>query len=119
MNSNVVMGILRALVPGLVAYAAGRGWISAGEAGEISAAIITLGAAAWSATTNTDAAHLSTVAALPGVAAVVVKISASDGTAAAAADPTQPKVISAVNVTDRKSTRLNSSHLGISYAVFC
>src|ERR1035438_1884236 len=24
-----------------------------------------------------------------------------------------------VNVTDRKSTRLNSSHLGISYAVFC
>src|SRR5437899_2061609 len=24
-----------------------------------------------------------------------------------------------VNATDRKSTRLNSSHLGISYAVFC
>src|ERR1035441_10854264 len=24
-----------------------------------------------------------------------------------------------VSVTDRKSTRLNSSHLGISYAVFC
>src|ERR1039458_100231 len=23
------------------------------------------------------------------------------------------------NITDRKSTRLNSSHLGISYAVFC
>ena len=99
MNSNVVMGILRALVPGLVAYAAGQGWISAGEAGEISAAIITLGAAAWSATTNTDAAHISTVATLPGVAAVVVKLSAFDGTAAPAADPTQPKVVSAVNVT--------------------
>src|SRR5258705_1267799 len=26
---------------------------------------------------------------------------------------------SATNRTDRKSTRLNSSHLGISYAVFC
>src|ERR1039458_8148114 len=25
----------------------------------------------------------------------------------------------AINITDRKSTRLNSSHLGISYAVFC
>src|SRR5437899_9855343 len=25
----------------------------------------------------------------------------------------------AYNITDRKSTRLNSSHLGISYAVFC
>src|SRR5262245_62854668 len=24
-----------------------------------------------------------------------------------------------VDITDRKSTRLNSSHLGISYAVFC
>src|ERR1035438_9610218 len=27
--------------------------------------------------------------------------------------------VGAVNVLDRKSTRLNSSHLGISYAVFC
>src|ERR1039458_10619058 len=27
--------------------------------------------------------------------------------------------ISAFAITDRKSTRLNSSHLGISYAVFC
>ena len=26
---------------------------------------------------------------------------------------------SGVDITDRKSTRLNSSHLGISYAVFC
>src|ERR1035441_10985776 len=28
-------------------------------------------------------------------------------------------VMSWIGVTDRKSTRLNSSHLGISYAVFC
>src|SRR5690625_6421934 len=28
-------------------------------------------------------------------------------------------VLVAVNVTDRKSTRLNSSHVAISYAVFC
>src|SRR5947199_4995888 len=28
-------------------------------------------------------------------------------------------IVAAVGVTDRKSTRLNSSHLGISYAVFC
>ena len=95
MNASVVMGILRAVVPGLVAYAAGRGWISAGEAGEISAAIITLGMAAWSATTNTDAAHVATVAALPGIQQIVVKTSADDGVAAAAADPTQPKVVNA------------------------
>src|ERR1035441_10778839 len=29
------------------------------------------------------------------------------------------RVLSAVALGDRKSTRLNSSHLGISYAVFC
>src|SRR5262245_64011077 len=28
-------------------------------------------------------------------------------------------IIAAIKDTDRKSTRLNSSHLGISYAVFC
>src|ERR1039458_10675218 len=29
------------------------------------------------------------------------------------------RTIEPQNITDRKSTRLNSSHLGISYAVFC
>ena len=99
MNSNVVMGILRALVPGLVAYAAGRGWISASSAGEIGAAIITLGAAAWSASTNTDAASVATVAAIPSIAKILVKSSATDGVAAAVADPSQPKVVSAVSST--------------------
>src|ERR1039458_10547595 len=35
--------------------------------------------------------------------------------------PTKPEVGSCTSLpkTDRKSTRLNSSHLGISYAVFC
>ena len=99
MNSNVVMGILRALVPGLVAYAAGRGWISASSAGEIGAAIITLGAAAWSASTNTDAASVATVAAIPSIAKILVKPSATDGVAAAVADPAQPKVVSATSST--------------------
>src|ERR1035441_8321509 len=31
----------------------------------------------------------------------------------------QPAVVLAQILPDRKSTRLNSSHLGISYAVFC
>src|SRR5437899_8570252 len=30
-----------------------------------------------------------------------------------------PAVVSTTLIIDRKSTRLNSSHLGISYAVFC
>ena len=103
MNSNVVMGILRALVPGLVAYAAGRGWISTGEAGEISAAIITLGAAAWSASTNTDLAKIASVTSMPDVSKIVVKANAVDGAATAAADPSQPKVVSASGSTKATS----------------
>src|SRR5262245_11413021 len=34
-------------------------------------------------------------------------------------DQTEPAVKTAQSDRDRKSTRLNSSHLGISYAVFC
>src|SRR5205814_9470452 len=35
------------------------------------------------------------------------------------ADVQRPVVVPALVGQDRKSTRLNSSHLGISYAVFC
>src|SRR5947199_2333664 len=37
----------------------------------------------------------------------------------AARDSKKPKAIANWILKDRKSTRLNSSHLGISYAVFC
>src|SRR5690242_21772412 len=33
--------------------------------------------------------------------------------------PYRPKVVIAAGFADRKSTRLNSSHMSISYAVFC
>src|ERR1035441_10595343 len=47
-----------------------------------------------------------------------------DNSSAFRRDPDVPLVVSEVNPhalarQDRKSTRLNSSHLGISYAVFC
>ena len=104
MNSNVIMGILRELVPGIVAYAAGRGWISAGEAGEISAAIITLGSAAWSATTNTQAAAIVAVTDMKDVAKVVPRVNADPDSAVAiaAADKAQPKVGPSATIT--KST---------------
>src|SRR5436853_1742294 len=47
----------------------------------------------------------------------------SDTPHCAGRDPAHPGTASAVTCSraleDRKSTRLNSSHLGISYAVFC
>src|SRR5437868_15363297 len=36
-----------------------------------------------------------------------------------ARDPTRPRLPPAPGDADRKSTRLNSSHVSISYAVFC
>src|SRR5258705_8161429 len=39
--------------------------------------------------------------------------------AAVAAKPLRRQLHDAFHAQDRKSTRLNSSHLGISYAVFC
>src|SRR5262245_64127979 len=38
---------------------------------------------------------------------------------AAVGDEKKLKELQGLSITDRKSTRLNSSHLGISYAVFC
>ena len=106
MNSNVVMGILRALIPGLVAYAAGRGWISASSAGEIGAAIITLGSAAWSASTNTQAASIAAVTAMPDVAKVVPRANAAPDSAVAiaAADPAQPKVGASATIPSKSTT---------------
>jgi len=72
----IVMGILRAVVPAGVAYVAGRGWISAGSAGEIGAALIAFVAAMWSATTNTQSAQIATVAAMPEIAKVTPLASA-------------------------------------------
>lgn len=54
MNSNIVMGILRAIVPGLVGYLVGKGLIPAGQAADVGAAIITLGAAGWSVASNLE-----------------------------------------------------------------
>jgi hypothetical protein len=46
-------GILRAIVPAVVAYVAGKDWISADAASEIGAGVITILAAIWSWKTNT------------------------------------------------------------------
>ena len=54
MSLNVWMGILRAIVPGIVGFLVGKGYIPADQGGEIAAAIITLGAAGWSVVSNLE-----------------------------------------------------------------
>lgn len=53
MNANVITGVLRAVLPAALAYAVGKGWITSGETGDITTAIVTLAAAGWSVLTNT------------------------------------------------------------------
>lgn len=45
---EVINGIVRAIVPAVTAYAAGKGWMTEGQAAELIAAVIALGAAVWS-----------------------------------------------------------------------
>lgn len=52
MNPNVINGALRAIIPAVLAYAVGKGWISQDQVGALVAAISTLIAVAWSAVTN-------------------------------------------------------------------
>ena len=66
MDKDLLTGPLRALVPAFVAYAVGKGWIPAGSAAEIGAAIMALAAAGWSIRTNLRSQKVADVAAMPG-----------------------------------------------------
>src|SRR5256885_7946143 len=61
-----------------------------------------------------DPAHLGTIIRIADAAGATAVL-ATRGTV----DPHNPKAVRATMGSDRKSTRLNSSHLVISYAVFC
>ena len=94
MNQNQLAGIARALVPAIVAYVVGRGWLSESSAASVAAAVIALLSAGWSMQAHTDANAIKTVAAMPDVKAIVAEPNPQDGMAAAVADTTQVKVIS-------------------------
>lgn len=65
MDDNL-KGTLRALVPALVAYAVGKGWIPASDAADVGAIILALGAVGWSVYDKRRAARVASVAAMPG-----------------------------------------------------
>lgn len=51
--NNTINGILRAVIPAIVAYAVGKGWISQSVGAEVGAALITVAASVWSVTSKT------------------------------------------------------------------
>jgi len=93
-NKDQLLGILRAVIPALMAYLVGRGWISESSAGEVGAAIITLAAAGWSIGVHTDSAKIASVEEMPAIKKIVVDALAPTGEAAsqAAIDKDRPKV---------------------------
>ncbi len=56
MGIDQFTGILRAVIPALAAYLAGKGWLPLDTASDIGAGLITVLAAIWSWRTNTPGA---------------------------------------------------------------
>lgn len=63
MNQDQVTGILRAIIPAIIAYVVAKGWISASSAADIGAGAITILAAIWSVWNNTTASKTASVVA--------------------------------------------------------
>lgn len=52
MNYDQLTGIVRTVVPSIVAYAVGKGWIPEGAAADVAAAVICVIMAGWSLANN-------------------------------------------------------------------
>lgn len=83
MTKDQFLGALRALLPAILAYAVGKGWVSASSVGDISALVLALGAAGWSIYSNAKSVQIATVAAMPEVKKVVAEPAIANGTLAA------------------------------------
>ena len=96
-NGAQLLSLLRTVlsVVGTLVVAHGSLGINGAMWEQISGAVLMLAPIVWSMYVHTDGQKIAAVTAMPGVAQIIVKTSADDGAAAAAADPTQPKVISA------------------------
>ena len=55
MDWKTISGLLQVLVPTALAYAVAKGWVSQSQVADLTAAVITIGAAIWSAVTNRNA----------------------------------------------------------------
>jgi hypothetical protein len=51
-NWQTISGILQVVLPAALSYAVAKGWVAQSAVADITAAVLTLGAAIWSAVTN-------------------------------------------------------------------
>lgn len=54
MTQNQAMGILRAVVPAVFAYAVAKGWVSDSQVADYTAMAITIASAVWSHFSNAE-----------------------------------------------------------------
>jgi hypothetical protein len=67
MSQDQFLGILRAILPAVLAYVVGRGWIDAGSVGDISAAVVAVASALWSTWAHNKSNTIAAAAVLPEV----------------------------------------------------
>jgi hypothetical protein len=94
MNYDQFTGVLRALLPAMLAFAVGKAWIPSAAVGDISAAVLAIAAAVWSFLNNRTTAKAAAVSETPGVKVVVAQ-NAPEAMKELAADTTVPNVVTA------------------------
>ena len=52
MNTDQITGIVRAVLPAMLAYAVAKGWITTSSVGDITAAAVAVASAVWSVHNN-------------------------------------------------------------------
>lgn len=73
MNQAQILGALRTILPAVLMYAVGKGWISQSEVADLAAAVATLVATGFSVWNHTEANTVAAANDLPGVAGVITK----------------------------------------------
>jgi len=96
-NSDQMLILLRTIlkIGGTLIVAHGTLGLNGAAWEQLSGGILMIAPVIWDMFVHTDSAKIKSVTAMPDVAQIVVKSGAVDGAAAAAADPAQPKVVSA------------------------
>jgi hypothetical protein len=65
MNQQQFLGILRIVLPSVMAFVVAKGWIAEGQVADLSTAIVTIAAAAWSVFVHTQKNAVAVVVAIP------------------------------------------------------
>jgi hypothetical protein len=73
MNQQQFLGILRIVLPSVMAFVVAKGWIVEGQVADLSTAIVTIAAAAWSLFVHTQSNTVAVVAEMPSTETKVVE----------------------------------------------